>query len=49
MPTWMASGPGTDWQIAMASRICSFREPATFGDQLAFHLSDKSNRAAKAD
>src|SRR5262249_20035447 len=23
MPTWIASGPGNDWQIAMASRICS--------------------------
>src|SRR5216684_3119558 len=23
MPTWIARGPGNDWQIAMASRICS--------------------------
>ena len=23
MPTWIASGPGSDWQMAMASRICS--------------------------
>src|SRR6266481_4807083 len=24
MPTWIARGPGNDWLIAMASRICSF-------------------------
>src|SRR5215475_12559198 len=24
MPTWMASGPGSDWQMAIDSRICSF-------------------------
>src|SRR6266403_155072 len=24
MPTWIASGPGSDWQIAIDSRICSF-------------------------
>ncbi len=24
MPTWIASGPGSDWQIAMPSRISSF-------------------------
>src|SRR5215469_8023113 len=23
MPTWIASGPGSDWQMAIASRICS--------------------------
>jgi hypothetical protein len=23
MPTWIASGPGSDWHIATASRICS--------------------------
>ena len=24
MPTWMASGPGSDWLTAMASRISAF-------------------------
>ena len=24
MPTWMASGPGSDWHTAMPSRISSF-------------------------
>src|SRR5260370_4437970 len=24
MPTWIARGPGSDWQIAIDSRICSF-------------------------
>jgi hypothetical protein len=24
MPTWMASGPGSDWQTAIPSRISSF-------------------------
>ncbi len=23
MPTWIASGPGSDWETAMASRISS--------------------------
>ena len=33
MPTWMASGPGSDWQTAMPSRISSlvshFRSPTS--------------------
>ena len=24
IPTWIASGPGSDWQTAMPSRISSF-------------------------
>jgi hypothetical protein len=23
IPSWIASGPGSDWHMAMASRICS--------------------------
>ena len=28
MPTWIASGPGSDWHTAIASRICSFESHA---------------------
>src|SRR6516162_2414604 len=44
MPTWMASGPGKDWQIAIASRICSL-----VSHELALHLTDKRHRSAEPE
>ncbi len=49
MPTWIASGPGSDWQMAMASRICSLVEPLLAVDELALHLSDQRHRSSEAE
>jgi len=41
MPTWIASGPGSDWQMAIDSRISSF------DSQPRSATSSRSNRLAK--
>ena len=49
MPTWIASGPGRDWQTAMPSRISSLSEPLLFADHLALHLSDERDGTAESE